>query len=401
MSTQETGLSHRRLIGTGMLAKMVVDIGSQIFNPFLSILSAGLGIGVVQLGRLVGLRNAMGVFAPLSGALSDRLGYKVVLRVALLLAAAGSLLLAVSTAPWMVVLSIILGGLGTSAFVPNLQAFVSARLPYSMRARGLGIVEYSWALTGIFGLSLVGLLIAAAGWRAPFFVLAAGMFAMSFVFGAMPGGHKRSSEGDGVGQVRVRWFVWLASIFIVKTNRRSTYATIIAGTLSFFAAMQITIAHGVWLVSRYELDAAALGLVALLIGCFDLASSVAVSLFTDRIGKKRSVLIGIVGSLLAYCMMPFLDVAVVPAVLSFALVRMFFEFNIVSHFTLLSEQAPAQRGQVMTLGAAITTLGYTLAGFTGPWLYVNVGLRALAWSSAATIGLALIVVITLVKEEPH
>ncbi|MDX9898714.1 MAG: MFS transporter [Spirochaetia bacterium] len=398
MSKQETGLSHRRLIGTGMVAKMVVDIGSQVFNPFLSIISAGLGMSVVELGRMVGLRNAMGVFAPLSGALSDRLGYRLVLRVSLLVAAAGSLLLAVSSAPWMVALSIILAGLGSSAFVPNLQAFVSARLPYSLRARGLGMIEYSWALTGIFGLSLVGLLITVAGWRAPFFLLAAGMTVMSLVFGAMPGDHSPPAAAGGAGLPARRWYVWLSSIFIIKTNRRSTYATIIAATLSFFAAMQVTIAHGAWLVSRYGLDAATLGLVALVIGCFDLASSVAVSLFTDRIGKKRSVLIGIVGSLIAYCIMPFLDVGVVSAVLSIALVRMFFEFNIVSHFPLLSEQAPSQRGQVMTLGAAITMLGSTLAGFTGPWLYVNVGLKALAWSSATAIAVALCIVVTFVKE---
>ena len=61
---------------------------------------------------------------------------------------------------------------------------------------------------------------------------------------------------------------------------------------------------------------------------------------------------------------------------------MFFEFNIVSHFPLLSEQAPAQRGKVMTLGSAFSLIGGTVAGFTGPWLLVNVGVAGLAWVSA-------------------
>jgi len=162
--------------------------------------------------------------------------------------------------------------------------------------------------------------------------------------------------------------------------------------------MQVMITHGAWLAKQYGLDAAALGLVALVLGCFDLSASVAVSVFADRIGKKRSVLIGITGSLVAYLAMPFLDTGVIQAVAAIAVARMFFEFNIVSHFPLLSEQVPSQRGQVMTLGTAATMLGATLSGFTGPWLYVNVGVTALAWTSAAAVAIGLIVVVLFVKE---
>ncbi|PKL09199.1 MAG: hypothetical protein CVV51_05060, partial [Spirochaetae bacterium HGW-Spirochaetae-7] len=383
MHRNHPDLSFRRLVGTGIAAKLVVDICSQIFNPFLPIIANGLGLGVVQMGRLVGLRSAMGVFSPLSGVLSDRLGYRVVIRASLLVMAAGCLLLAASSALWIAVLAIMMLGLGTGAFVPNLQAFVSSHLPYSLRARGLGMIEYSWALTGIVGLSLVGLIIAATGWRTPFYLLAVGMVVMNFVFGAMPGGQRQSAELPASLPERDRPGRRILSIFMVKENRRSTYATILAGTLSFFAAMQVMITHGAWLAGRYGLDAASLGLVALVIGCFDLTASVAVSIFTDRIGKKRSVLIGIAGSLAAYLAMPFLDSGVVPAIAVIAVARMCFEFNIVSHFPLLSEQAPSQRGQVMTLGAASTMLGATLAGITGPWLFVNSGVAAMAWTSAA------------------
>lgn len=391
-------LSFGRLIGTSIVAKLAIDITSQIFNPFLTLIASGLGLGVVQFGRLVGLRSAMGLFAPMSGVLADRLGYRLVIRTTLLITAAGCLLLAVSNSLWMAVVAIMLMGLGGSSFVPNLQAFVSTHLPYSTRARGLGMIEYSWALTGIIGLSLVGLLIAATGWRSPFYLLAVALVVMSVVFGAMPG-----SDGHGVpaevahkgGRQGVARFL---SVFRVNTNRRSTYATIVAATLSYFAAMQVMITHGAWLAGRYGLHAATLGLVALVFGCFDLTASITVSLFTDRIGKKRSVLIGISVSLLGYLAMPYLDSGVIQAVAIIALARMGFEFNIVSHFPLLSEQAPGQRGQVMTLSAASTMLGGTLAGFTGPWLYVKVGVAAMAWTSAAAVAAALVIVIVLVRE---
>lgn len=381
-----------------MTSKLLVDIGNQIFNPFLPVIAAGLGISVVELGRLVGLRSAMGIFAPVSGALADRLGYRLIIRMALLVTAGGFLLLAFSSANWMVITAMVLTGLGMGAFVPNLQAFVSSRLPYSLRARGLGMIEYSWALTGIVGLSLVGLLIAATSWRAPFFLLAAGMVVMSFVFGTMPGAQHRPQDRSASQGESQAWSHRFTAIFVINSNRRSAYATIFAGALSYLAAMQVMIAHGAWLSSQYGLTPATLGLVAFVFGWFDLAASVSVSLFTDRIGKKRSVIIGIVGSLIGYLLMPVLNYSIIPAVLIIGLARMCFEFNIVSHFPLLSEQAPDQRGQVMTLGAAVTLVGGTLAGFTGPWLLVNVGVYALAWSSAAIVAVGFVVVLFWVKE---
>jgi predicted MFS family arabinose efflux permease len=289
----------------------------------------------------------------------------------------------------------ILTGLGTSAFVPNLQAYVSGHLDYRIRARGLGMIEYSWALTGIVGLSLVGVLIELTNWRMPFLLLAVGMVAMSFVFAAMPavrGAHAPVAAPNPTSGRSPLAF------FRIGDNARSTYATIVAGGLCYFAAMQVIIAHGAWLQAQYGLGPAQLGLVAFVFGWFDLAASVSVSLFTDRIGKRRSVLLGIVGSLIGYLLIPFFNVGVYLAVLAIAVARMFFEFSIVSYFPLLSEQAPAQRGKVMTLGAAFNLLGGTVAGFSGPWLLVNLGVTGLSWLSAAVVALALVVVAVLVRE---
>ena len=401
MQTTESqpDITFRRLIGTGMAGKLLVDIGNQIFNPFLPVIAAGLGISVVTLGQLVGLRSAMGIFSPFSGAIADRHGYRLVIRVALLANAAGYLLLAFAVAPWMVVAGMMLAGLGIGIFVPNLQAYVSGKLPYHLRARGLGMIEYSWALTGIVGLSLVGLLIAATNWRTPFILLAVGMVAMSFVFGALPG-IARDRDAVAAPPAGSRW-QQATAIFNLRTNRRSAYATILAGALSYFAAMQIMIAHGAWLAEQYGLGPAQLGFVAFIFGWFDLAASVSVSLFTDRIGKRRSVLIGIIGSLAGYALMPVLNTSVTLAVVAIAFARMCFEFNIVSHFPLLSEQVPAQRGQAMTLGSAAALVAGTVAGFSGPWLLVTLGVPALAWSSGLAVALAIAIVLLLVREQPE
>jgi predicted MFS family arabinose efflux permease len=337
----------------------------------------------------------MGIFSPLFGVAADRTSYRLVIRVALLLNAAGFLLLGLSQEMWMTVAGMILAGLGTGAFIPNLQAYVSGHLPYSIRARGLGMLEYAWALTGIVGLSLVGVLIELTNWRVPFLLLAVGMVIMSFVFGAMPavqGVHAPAAppvRGNGWSPV---------AFFRIEQNALSTYSAILAGGLCYFAAMQLFIAHGAWLEEQYGLSPAQLGLVAFVFGWFDLAASVAVSLFTDRIGKRRSVIFGIVGSVIGYLVMPYFNVELVLAVAAIGVTRMFFEFSIVSYFPLLSEQAPAQRGKVMTFGSAFALIGGTIAGFSGPWLLVNLGVAGLTWVSAVAVATALVIVLLLVRE---
>ena len=397
-------VSFARLIGTSIGTKLLVDSTTQIFNPFLHIIATGLGTDVVTLGRLLGLRSAVGMLAPFFGALADRRGYRLVIRMGLLLNAAGMLLVGISTNLWMTALGLIVAGLGVSSFIPTLQAYVSARLPYAQRARALGMVEYSWALTGIVGLSAIGWLMAITGWRTPFFILSGGLVVMSFVFAAMPN-VERPANGNAATfvkpQGRGSFWTQTRAFFDLGAHARSTYSTIFAGTLTYLAAFQIMLIYGTWLGDQYGLNAAALGTVALVLGIFDLAASVSVSLFTDRIGKRRSVLWGNGLTLLGYMLLPWLNTSVFTTVFGIALARGFFEFTIVSHFPLLSEQSPSQRGKVMTLGSAVVLGGGTIANFSGPWLYTRYGVVGVCAVSAVIVCVAIGLLLTSVREQPE
>ena len=388
--------TFRRLIASSISVKLLADIANQIFNPFLPIFAAGMGLDVVTLGRLVGLRSAMGIFAPVAGDLADRQGYRRVMQAALALGAVGNLLLALSGSIGVTAAGLVLLGLGMGAFVPTLQAYVSYKLPANQRARGMGMVEYSWALTGIFGLFLIGLLIQATSWRAPFFLLAAGMGIAALFVGTWPpvrgsavvAQEQTHSRRDGQG--------WL-SFFDLGAHSGSIYACIAFGALTYFAAMQIMISHGAWLAQEYGLSPAQLGTVALVFGFFDLAASVSVSLFTDRIGARRAVIGGAISALLAYLALPFLNLNLWLVVVGLGIARSCFEFTIVSYFPLLSEQSPDQRGKVMTISSAAALIGATIAGFTGPWMVVYVGVTPLVLTSAAVMVVALTLLLAFVR----
>lgn len=403
-------ISFERLIGTSVIIRLVVDTGSKFFNPFLPIIAAGLSVDAVAIGRLVALRNMVGLVSPVLGTLADRYGFRLIMRASLLIASLGAVLTGRSSSFAGAALGMAIWGIGLAGFSPTLQAYVSSKLPNTKRARGIGMLEYSWALASIVGLFAVGYLIefvnslGYAGWRAPFFVIAAGMIAGAFAMRAFPSGKiqsgpvraetnaNRPDAASRIDRERIKRFFWLGA------NACSTYAAIVGIALFYFAAVQLVITYGLWLQSEYGLLAKQLGRVALILGIADLIGSVLVSLVTDRLGKRRSVLYGTLGMIIGLLCMPMLNRGVVIAIVGLFVTRGCFEFAIVSAIPLLSEQTPEQRGKVMTLGAAVKLLAATFASVTGPLLYERLGVIGVTYISALFAILALYIVWRFVEE---
>ena len=316
---QRADIAFPQLMGLSITARLLTDTVAQLFNPFLTIFAAGLGVNVVTLGRLMSLRLVTGIFTPLLGALADRYGYRRMMRLALLTILAGLLLIGSGGGMITLLVGMVLMGLGQSGFVPTLHAYLSARLPYAIRARGLGILEYSWALAGIIGLFLMGQLIAATDWRIPLFVLAGGIGVSWLLFSRLPPAHTdQHQQGTVALPVSASRLQQATNFFDLGVRSRSAYSAILADALLFYAGMHLMMIYGTWLSEQYGLGAAALGSVALLMGCADLVGSVSVSLFTDRLGKRRSILIGTTAMLIGYVLLPFLNVALPLAVAGIA-----------------------------------------------------------------------------------
>ena len=397
-ASESKDFSLRRLFALALSTRFFVDTGTQIFMPFLPNIAAGLGVDIVTMGRLVSLRSATGLIAPLFGAMADRRGYRTVLRVGLLLGGFGYLLIALSNSLWMAMVGMVLSGLGTFAFLPTIQAYVSARLPYNQRGRGLGILEYAWALSGIGGLFLVGQLIAATSWRAPFFLLGGALLFFWLLYLPLPS--TRGQTGSPVADPSARPSLQrrMQNFLYLGTEHRSAWGDILAAGLIMFSAMHIMITYGAWFQNEYGLGPATLGSVALILGLADLTASGLVSLISDRLGKRRSVIIGAAMSLVAYMFLPVLNVGIFLALVGLVLARFAFEFAVVSNMALLSEQSPTQRGKVLTFGVTSSLIGTTLAGVTGPWSYELLGVLGLSAFSVPAIFLALLVLIFLVGE---
>jgi predicted MFS family arabinose efflux permease len=330
----------------------------------------------------------MGLLSPAFGYQAYLRGYRTVMRFGLLLAAVGYLIVGLSSSVWLAAVGMVLGGLGTFAFVPILQAYLSAKLPFHRRARGLGTLEYAWALAGIIGLYLTGLLIDALGWRAPFFVLS-GLLVVAFVgYGRLPAA-RQAKPSTETPKTPFSWHSVVA-FFELGQNKRSAWMALLVVAFNMMAAMNVFISYGTWLNREYGLDVVALGTVALILGVADLGGSVLMSLVGDKFGLRRSVIVGTALACLGYGLLPVLNQSVFLAVVGLILARFAFEFTVVGHIALVSEQAPDYRGKMMTLAAAAALLGSSTAGFIGPWVYDQFQVLGLSLISASVMGLSVI-----------
>lgn len=199
---QETSVPHsyRFLLLVSCAIGFASYVTSYMRIPVVPLYALNLGAGAV----MVGLINSAflltsGVFSFPFGLLADRWGRKLVVTAGLLISAATALLLAVSVAPWQLLLIYLFFGLGLAAIGPTLMAYVADLSPPSHLGSSYG----AYTLSIYSGMSLGPAL---GGWVADWlgfrllFVVTAGLvslvilLAVGFLPGS-PGAARPTSSG--------------------------------------------------------------------------------------------------------------------------------------------------------------------------------------------------------------
>lgn len=368
-----------RLIFIAVITRTFIDTSVQIFFPFLGFIAQGANTSEQLLSRLVGLRALTGLLSPVFGNIADRHGYRLVMSFGLFSAAIGYIIVGLSRSWQVLAIGLFFAGVGTFAFGPNLSAYLSGLLPFRWRSRGLGMVEYAWALAGILGLSGIGWLIEWTSWRVPFYLLGGILLAASALYQLLP-----ATEAVRVSRPPTGRF-WVNDFFDLGPNARSAWAVMLTGMGIGIAGFSLLLTHGVWLQKSFGLSPGELGGVAFFLGISDLAGSGMVSLVGDRLGKRRSVLFGSAISAAGFLVLPLFGATLISAVVGIFIARSLFEFAIVSNMVLLTEQAPDQRGKVLTLGSAIGLLGSVFSSFFAIDLFNAYGIGGVGTVGAVTL----------------
>jgi len=358
--------SLRNQIPAFILTRTILNTAVRMVYPFLPAFGRGLGVDMWAVSLAVTYRSAAGGLGPFLAFIADKYGRKTGMMLGLIIATGGAVIMVAWPGYMAFVLALVLILLGNLVLIPSMQAYLSDRVPYERRARILALTEFGWSLAFIIGIPLVGLVIQFWGWQAPFLMIAClGGLLIIFLGWLLPGDRPIAGQRVGLGQ----------NLKLILSSHPALAGLILGAAISG-ANELVNMVFGTWMETSFGLKLTALGVASTVIGFSELGGESLVSLLTDRLGKGRSVLIGILLNCLAAILMPTLGHSLLGALVSLSLFYVTFEFTIVSSIPLLTEVLPPARATLMAMFVASMSIGRAAGDLLAAPLY-NYGILAI------------------------
>jgi MFS transporter, DHA1 family, inner membrane transport protein len=356
-----------RLLSVILVSRLVINTSFRIGYAFVPELSRGLGIELPAMGALISTRSFAGMLAPVFGSLSDRYGRRPLMFGSLVLLIACAALAYLSASFVFFAIGFVGLGIAKVIFDPSCSAFLGDRVPYARRGLVLGLSELGWASGGLIGVPIAARAIALWGWQSPYALIAlGGAAALVWAALALP-------KTDTVHHTQ---HVDTRAAFAAVAHHRSAVIMLCVVASFMIAGELIAISYATWLTVRFQLDVMALGGIVATFAAADVGGEVLSMLAVDRFGKKRALLAGYCATTLFYFTMPALGASLPVAVAALFLYYVCFEFTIVSVFPLVSELAPEARGTILSLTILAASVGRTIGGLSGAWLFALSGFGA-------------------------
>jgi predicted MFS family arabinose efflux permease len=371
------------------VVRTILNSAHRIIYPFLPSVARGLGVSLATASGLVTVRLVAGLAAPFVGPLADRYPRRRTMETALLVLSLASLLLVVLGSFAAAVAAFALYGLAKVLYAPAVHAYLGDTVPYRQRGRAIGIIELSWSSAWLLGVPAAGFMIEHLGWRAPWTALIGlGLLGAWLTHSGLPAGRRAAppDKGRPVASLAGRWQMLL---------RRRRVAVLLMTSLLLMTALEVLfIVYGAWLETAFGLSLSSLGLASIVVGLAEATAEFGTTVLTDRLGKKRSVVAGLLGLAAGLLVLPSLArLGLVAALAGLVLVVLAFEFGIVSLLPLATELAPDSRASLLALNVTALSLGRILGAVAGGWLWewlaMGIAPNALAGAACALVAAGL------------
>jgi predicted MFS family arabinose efflux permease len=365
-------------------ARLVSNGVYRFAPPFLATIARGLHVDLADLGVALTISEISGFTSPVVGHVIDRVPRRLAMAAGLVGIAAGAAVAGASTGIVMFTAGLLVLATTKVVFDVALISWTADHVSYDRRSRVTGLIETSWALGLLIGVTLLGLVAAVTSWRWSYAVGAAAVVAMAGVLTARldrdePRHQQRHHAAPPPPTVHLDAAGWAAVVGM-------------AGLMA--AAQSLFVTFGAWLQDVFGLGTAALSAVTFGIGAVELSASTTSAARTDRWGKERSVVRG--AALMVPCALALivLDDHLAIGLVALALFIAAFEFSIVSTIPVGAELVPATPGRGIGALIAAGTVGrmavaipatrlYDAHGFGAPAL-LAVGFAALAGAAMLT-----------------
>jgi predicted MFS family arabinose efflux permease len=358
-------------------------MGNVLFPSLSRLLDVPLGTVTL----LVSVWAFTGLLAPLFGLLSDRYGHSTFLLLGMGVFVLGNGLCAVAPSFPALLVCQVLVGLGYAVFGFSASAVVGDAFAYATRARAMGIVRLAVSAAALAGVPAAA---AIAEWGPPraAFGTVAGLGLVLFIvaLALLPRLTRRTAEAQ---PAEAKANPWRAATAIVR--QRSVLAGLLAvlgwaaiptGTFIYLAA---------WLEQRFRFTETWVGLAFSLVGVGALIGNVLTAALADRLGKKRSAVLGLLVLSATTLLLPRLP----GATATMAVLVVFtaaLEFSFSSFSTLLTELAPESRGTLMSLVSLANGVGTGLVPLLMRPLWEGAGYRLIT-TLLGGVGLGMAVIV--------
>ncbi|MDQ7025872.1 MAG: MFS transporter [Anaerolineae bacterium] len=364
-------------------SRTVINTGFRMIYPLLPVFARSVNVEITTLATLLTLTQLLGLTAPFIGTISERQGRKFTILLGLLTYTIGMLVVFIAPNFMGLALALLIASFGKMAFDPALQAYVGDRTPYNKRGMYLGIVELAWSGAFLIGVPAMTWLIATYNWQAPFAALS-----ILAGFGLLAAWYLLESDKPTVVQ-RASF----GTIFRLAVDSRIAIAGLVLGFSISAANQLVNVVFGSWIEVSFGVQLAALAAAAFVIGASELGGEGVVTFFADKFGKRRLVILGIGGNIIACLILPFTSFSLTAALVGLFFFYLTFELSLVATIPLATELSPNARAMYMTLLVSAFTFGRAVFTPLAPLLF-NYGLLA---NVLVAIGLNLVALVAVWK----
>lgn len=382
-TTQEADSFQRQVILLAAV-RTIMNTANRMVYPFLAVFARGLGIDIASISLVMSARSFTAMFTPFFAPTVERFGRKTGMLLAIGLFTLANLALFLAPTYPMFFVSQCVSYLSMYFIFSTVHAYVGDQVPYAVRGRSSAILEFSWSLSFIIGVPLIGLLISRAGWRAPFPLLSAlGFLSFLLILHMIPRPNPAHNQ-------HINLLSGLKHIL----KSRAAVAGLVFSVMFHIANETINLVFGVWMEDSFGLKIAALGGAALVIGLADLSGETLSAFLVDRWGKKRSVAIGISLNVLSVLSLLLSGGALWTSLVSLFFLFLSFEFVIVCFIPVMTEVLPQARATLMSYEVAAHAAGRGFGALLAAPLFA-LGFNANILASAA-FGLIALLLLRLV-----
>lgn len=334
-----TRLSGGRL-ATLVASRFVLNAIFRVAYPLVPFISERFSVSVVAATWIVTIQVLFGLASPIGGWLGDRIGYRATMIGGLGLTLLGTLGIALSPTLGLLIAAYGACGMGIALYQPAVQAYVSVLTSYEERGRAVGLIEMSWALSGIAAVPVLAWMVQAQqSLIEPFLILSALVAVMTLatiLILPVEAAHLRSNQGSDAS-------------FMTIARNPSVLGMFVFLFLALGGWEVLYIAQVPWVTSRFNASLTDLGTAAFVFGLGEMLGSLGSTLLTDRLGKRRAATLAFTISALLFLAQPLVSVNWLSYLACYMLLAIFVEFAVVASLTLSTTISTVGRATVMAL----------------------------------------------------